>query len=84
MATPPQVPPPGAPPQGGAPSGASGMSSTGQVLQLIAIISKASDQLSKVFPAAAPMADAIQNQLRMAQQKIAETQSQAQPQAPPI
>jgi hypothetical protein len=75
--------PQGAPPPGGAPP-SGGASPTGQILQLVAIIDKASSQLAKVFPAASPMSDAIQNQLQAIQQKITETQSPSQPQAPPI
>ena len=83
MASSPMPQPQGAPsPQGqGAPVSPT---PTGQVLQLVAIIDKASSQLAKVFPAASPMSDAIQNQLQAIQQKMTETQSPNQPQAPPI
>lgn len=87
MASPAQPVPQGAPPPGGAPQGSpqgGGSAPTGQVLQLVAIIDKASAQLAKVFPAASPMSDAIQNQLQAIQQKMTETQSPNQPQAPPI
>lgn len=70
--------PPTASPQGNSPNGGPA------VLQLVALISKASDQLAQVFPAASPMAEEIQNQLRLAQQKMAETMSPQQPAAPPV
>jgi hypothetical protein len=70
--------PPTASPQGNQPQGGPA------VLQLVALISKASDQLAQVFPAAAPMAEEIQNQLRLAQQKMTETMSPQQPAAPPV
>ena len=81
MATPTQpMPDQGVPPQGGAPSGASGgqqggATPAGAALQLVAIITRASDQLKNLFPAAAPMADEIQNQLRLIQSKMSQTQS---------
>jgi hypothetical protein len=81
MATPPQVAPQAAPPPQG---GGGSATPTGQILQLVAIISKASDQLAKVFPASTPMSSAIQDQLQQIQSKISETQSPQQPQAPPI
>lgn len=85
MATSP-IPPPQGGPQGppqGAPQGG-GNAPAGAVLQLVAIIAKASDDLKKIFPAAAPMADEIQNQTRLAMSKIGETQAPSQPPAPPI
>lgn len=72
------TPPTAAPGAGNSPNGGPA------VLQLVALISKASDQLAQVFPAAAPMAEEIQNQLRLAQQKMSETMSPAQPAAPPV
>lgn len=76
MASPAQPVPQGAP----APSGAS----QGQVVQLIAVISKASQALGQVFPPASPMVSAIQNQVQQIQSKVAETQRPTQPQAPPV
>lgn len=70
--------PPTAPPAGNQPTGGPA------VLQLVALISKASDQLAKVFPASSPMTEEIQNQLQLIQQKMTETTSPTQPQAPPI
>lgn len=70
------------PPQGGPPQGAS--PAPPAVVQIIAGIAKLAQMLGQVFPGAAPMADEIQNQVRMAQSKIAEGQSPAQPQAPPV
>lgn len=74
-------------PQAGAPQGApGGGSATPQpaVLQLVAVITRASDALAKSFPAASPMVEEIQNQLRMVQAKMSETMTPSQPQAPPI
>ena len=79
MATPPQPMPQGGPP--GPPQGAP---PTGQVLQLVAVITKASDALAKVFPASAEDVSEIQNRMQKIQQKITETQTPTQPQAPPI
>ena len=87
LATPAQPMPQGAPPQGAAPGGAppqGGGAQTGQVLQLMQIIAKASDALGKVLPASSPMVSAIQDQLQQIQAKVAETQRPTQPQAPPI
>lgn len=83
MATSPTPQPQAGPPSqgGGSPAGGSNQ---GQVLQLIAVITKASDALAQVFPAASPMKDAIQDQLQQVQSKINQTQSPSQPQAPPI
>jgi len=72
--------PQGGPPQQGPPSPPA---NTGQVLQLVAVLTQASNKLAEVFPAASPMKDAIQDQLQQVQQKINETQSPAQPPAPP-
>jgi hypothetical protein len=81
MATSPNPAPQAGPPPGGPSAGGSNQ---GQVLQLIAVITKASDALAQVFPAASPMKDAIQDQLQQVQSKINQTQSPSQPQAPPI
>lgn len=81
LATPAQTPPQGAPPQqGGASSGAS----QGQVIQLISMITKASQALGQIFPASSPMVSAIQDQVQQIQSKVAETQRPQQPQAPPV
>lgn len=58
--------------------------SPGKVLQLIDIISKASDALGQVFPASSPMVSAIKDQVQQIQSKVSETQKPSQPQAPPI
>lgn len=70
--------PPTASPQGNSPNGGPA------VLQLVKIIDSAAMKLAQVFPAASPMAEEIQNQLRLAQQKMAETMSPQQPAAPPV
>lgn len=75
---PPQSTPPTAAPAGNSPNGGPA------VLQLVALITKASQQLAEVFPAGSPMVDEIQNQLQLVQQKMAETMSSQQPAAPPI
>lgn len=77
MATSPMPVPQQGPPQGGSPAPPA-------VVQIIAGIARLAQMLGQVFPGAAPMADEIQNQVRMAQSKIAEGQSPAQPQAPPV
>jgi hypothetical protein len=74
--------PQGGPPQGGPPAGA--QQQAGQIIQLMQIISQASSKLGEIFPAGAPMTNAIQNQLQQIQSKVAETQRPTQPQAPPI
>lgn len=77
----------GGPPSPNGPTGApnsGGAVPLGAVLQLVAIIAKASDNLAKIFPAAAPDMSQIQDSLRQAQQKISATQQPAQPAAPPI
>jgi hypothetical protein len=79
----PQAPPPSAPPQA-APGAGNSPNGGPAVLQLVALISKASDQLASVFAAGAPMVEEIQNQLSLIQQKMAETTSPQQPAAPPI
>jgi len=75
---PPSSPPTAAPGAGNSPQGGPA------VLQLVALISKASDQLAQVFPGGAPEAEEIQNQLSLVQQKMAATTSPTQPAAPPI
>jgi len=78
------------PPQGGpSPAGGQGVSPQGPsqgpaIIRIVAGISQLANMLGQAFPAAAPMAQEIQKQVQMAQAKIAETQSAAQPQAPPI
>jgi hypothetical protein len=74
----PQAAPPTAAPAGNTPQGGPA------VLQLVALISKASDQLAQVFPAGSPEAEEIQNQLRLIQQKMTQTMSPQQPAAPPV
>lgn len=79
--------PQGGPPSPTGPTGApnsGGQVPLGAVLQLVAIIAKASDNLAKIFPAAAPDMSQIQDSLRQAQQKISATQQPSQPAAPPI
>jgi hypothetical protein len=72
----------GASPQlGGAPSGAPPQ---GAGMQIIAGIVKLAQMLGQVFPAASPMAEEIQKQVRLAQSKMSEAQTPSQPQAPPI
>lgn len=74
--------PPSTPPT---PSAAGNQSPGGPaVLQLVALISKASDQLAKVFPGGSPMVEEIQQQLRLIQQKMSQTMSPQQPAAPPV
>ena len=82
MATTPQPVPQGAPPTGGAPAGASGGGP--QVMQLIAVITKASQALAQVFPAATPDTEVITSALQKVMAKVNETTKPAQPQAPPI
>lgn len=74
------APPPG--PQG-APSSPSAQP-TPAVVQIVGGITELANMLKAVFPPAAPQVDEIQNQLQQVQQTMAQAQSPAQTQAPPI
>lgn len=71
-------------PNAGGPSSGAGQSGSPAVVQIIAAITKLSNQLAKVFPPASPMADAIQQQLQQVMSKVNETMKPSQPEAPPI
>jgi hypothetical protein len=72
--------PPQAPQGGGSPAAPN----TGAVVQIMDGLNKLSTMLGQVFPAASEEAQGIQKLVNQAQVKIAATQSQTQPQAPPI
>ena len=86
MATSPQpmgqmsAPPPG--PQG-APAPPSAQP-TPAVVQIVGGITELTNMLKAVYPPAAEDVASIQNSLQSVQQKMAQTQSPAQTQAPPI
>lgn len=83
MASAPPVPmqPQGAPPQsGGAPQGGG---SVNPAFQIFAQISHLAQQMASAIPDTSPMAEEIQNQVRLALQKAIQG-AQQQQQAPPI
>lgn len=77
----------GAPPQqgGGAqPTPGPSAQPTSAVVQIVANLASLSDMLQQVFPPAAPDVGKIQQSLMNIQSLMAQTQSPAQTQAPPI
>lgn len=79
MASAPPVPTPApqAPSQGGAPAGGN------PAFQIFAQITRLAQQMAQALPATSPMAEEIQNQVRLALQQAVQSQAPQQ-QAPPI
>jgi len=79
------APPTLGPPPSGAPTpGVSGgASAANPVFSVFAQITQLAQQMAKALPATSPMAEEIQNQVRLALQKAIQSQAPQQ-QAPPI
>jgi hypothetical protein len=87
MASTPMPQPPSPPPQPGGGGGASGPAPGGQsgnpAFAIFAQITRMAQQMASAMPPTSPMAEEIQNQVRLALQKVIQSQAPQQ-QAPPI